>query len=254
MTELGASTFLPTPSYQLDRGLFENALAERAVEQGCRFVDGAVVRRFSLPRRDGEGSELHRISYEHDGAMHDVTARWLVDAAGRAGLDQAQARARGGQRPRGRRCMVPHRRAHRRRRLVDRSRLAGTDQSAEPVALDQSSVRRRILGLADSAGLRRTFRRHRRGQRGASDGDARHVREVDGLAAQAPAATSSGPREQARQADGFRLSQAVLARLQAGFLRQAALGAHRRGRASSSIPSIRRAATSSRLPTPSSPR
>ena len=87
VTELGASTFLPTPSYQLDRGLFENALAEFVVQRGCRLVGGASVRRFTLAAGSrGAGDDLHRISYEHDGGMHHVSARWLVDAAGRAGL------------------------------------------------------------------------------------------------------------------------------------------------------------------------
>lgn len=91
VTELGASTFLPTPSYQLDRGLFENALAELAQQRGCRFVHGAVVRRFTLSSGDGslagrgEG-DLHRISYEHEGVLHEAQSRWLVDAAGRASL------------------------------------------------------------------------------------------------------------------------------------------------------------------------
>ena len=51
VTELGASTLLPTPSYQLDRGVFENDLGRLVVERGCRFVDGAVVRQVTL----GEG-------------------------------------------------------------------------------------------------------------------------------------------------------------------------------------------------------
>ena len=90
VTELGASTFLPTPSYQLDRGLFENALAEFAQQRGCRFLHGAAVRRFTLSTGasvpGGGEDDLHRISYEHDGAMQEVTSRWLVDAAGRVSL------------------------------------------------------------------------------------------------------------------------------------------------------------------------
>ncbi|MBA3479956.1 MAG: tryptophan 7-halogenase, partial [Lautropia sp.] len=94
VTELGASTFLPTPSYQLDRGVFENALAKFATERGCRFADGAVVRRFTLSSgkadksadNSGEAGDLHQVSYEHDGSTHEAKARWLVDAAGRASL------------------------------------------------------------------------------------------------------------------------------------------------------------------------
>lgn len=80
--EIGASRHLATPSYQLDRGLFENYLGEEAIRQGVRFLDGAVIRQFSL----GEEGADHQVTYEHDGVTHHVTARWLVDASGRAGL------------------------------------------------------------------------------------------------------------------------------------------------------------------------
>ena len=43
-TELGASSFLPCPSYQLDRGILENHLGERCVAEGIVFDDGVAVR------------------------------------------------------------------------------------------------------------------------------------------------------------------------------------------------------------------
>ena len=49
--ELGTSEVFPTPSYQLDRGILENFLAEHVVALGAEFVDGAVVRRIDLARR-----------------------------------------------------------------------------------------------------------------------------------------------------------------------------------------------------------
>jgi flavin-dependent dehydrogenase len=82
VTELGASTFLTTPSYQIDRGIFENDLALRAREHGVVFIDNAVVRDFAV----GDGSAPHRITYEDAEGSHDLSARWLVDASGRAGL------------------------------------------------------------------------------------------------------------------------------------------------------------------------
>ena len=82
VTELGASTFLPTPSWQLDRGIFENDLGVLARERGIAFVDGATVREFTL----GDGTAPHRVDYQDAGGMHPVQARWLVDASGRAGL------------------------------------------------------------------------------------------------------------------------------------------------------------------------
>ena len=82
VTELGASEALPVISYQIDRGIFENFLAEEARRRGVRFIDQAMVKDMHL----SEGAEPHRVSWLHDGAMHNARARWLVDACGRAGL------------------------------------------------------------------------------------------------------------------------------------------------------------------------
>lgn len=80
--ELGASRFLPTPSYQLDRGIFENFLGEHARSLGVRFLDGATVRGFDI----GEGGAPHAVRYECGDEQLETTCRWLVDASGRAGL------------------------------------------------------------------------------------------------------------------------------------------------------------------------
>ena len=85
VTELGASTFLSTPAYQIDRGIFENHLGALARERGIAFLDGATVKTVELAdpaRRDS----LHTVTYEQDGAPRARQARWLVDASGRAGL------------------------------------------------------------------------------------------------------------------------------------------------------------------------
>jgi flavin-dependent dehydrogenase len=81
-TELGVSELLPAPSWQLDRGRFENFLGEHARAMGIDFRDAAVVRGIEL----GEAGATHQVEYGHDGAMHRVAARWVVDASGRAGL------------------------------------------------------------------------------------------------------------------------------------------------------------------------
>ncbi len=81
-TELGVSEILPTPSWQIDRGRFENFLGEEAQRYGVRFLDGAVVRELDM----ADDGAPHRIGYEHDGAMHRIAASWVVDASGRAGL------------------------------------------------------------------------------------------------------------------------------------------------------------------------
>jgi len=84
VTELGASRFMSTPSWQIDRGVFENFLAAEAVRRGARVDGGTVVKRVDLADRDGGGR--HRIEVEHDGVREAVVADWLVDASGRAGL------------------------------------------------------------------------------------------------------------------------------------------------------------------------
>ena len=91
VTEIGPSRVLSVPTYQLDRGIFENFLAEEAQRRGVRFTDGAIVRAIELVGGVGKGGEaggnaLHRLTFEHVGAPHEVTARWVVDACGRAGL------------------------------------------------------------------------------------------------------------------------------------------------------------------------
>lgn len=80
--ELGVSAILTTPSWQLDRGRFENFLGERARALGVDFRDRCSVRGFEL----GEGDALHHVRYEDQGQPHELSARWLIDAAGRAGL------------------------------------------------------------------------------------------------------------------------------------------------------------------------
>ena len=82
VVELGASDYLTTPSYQLDRGILENYLGELARERGIGFVDGAVVRSFDL----GSATAAHQVRYEAAGETHEVRSRWLIDASGRAGL------------------------------------------------------------------------------------------------------------------------------------------------------------------------
>lgn len=82
LTELGVKRVLPTPSWQIDRGIFENFLGEEARRRGVDFRDGAVVRGFQLT----EDGDDHSVRFEHDGASHAVRARWVLDASGRAAL------------------------------------------------------------------------------------------------------------------------------------------------------------------------
>ncbi|MEP7297366.1 MAG: NAD(P)/FAD-dependent oxidoreductase [Burkholderiales bacterium] len=82
VTEIGASRFLSTPSYQIDRGIFENFLGQEAQARGVRFIDHAIVRSVDL----SEGAAPHRLSCEYGGQVHELSARWVVDACGRAGI------------------------------------------------------------------------------------------------------------------------------------------------------------------------
>jgi flavin-dependent dehydrogenase len=87
VTELGASRPLPVPSYQIDRGLFENFLGEECTRRGIRFVDNALIRQLQL----SEDGTPHRLSWQRPGEDLQATrARWVVDASGRAGLIKRQ--------------------------------------------------------------------------------------------------------------------------------------------------------------------
>ncbi|MEC9241737.1 MAG: NAD(P)/FAD-dependent oxidoreductase, partial [Gemmatimonadota bacterium] len=78
--EVGLRDFLEVPSYQIDRGRFENSLVERANDHGVQFEDEAVVRSISLAR----GDEEHRIEIDRLGRRRSVSCRWFLDATGRA--------------------------------------------------------------------------------------------------------------------------------------------------------------------------
>ena len=80
VTELGASRFMSTPSWQIDRGVFENFLGDEAVRRGARYDIGTVVKRIDL------SAQGHRVEVEKDGVRETIEASWLIDASGRAGL------------------------------------------------------------------------------------------------------------------------------------------------------------------------
>jgi len=88
VTELGASRFLSTPSWQIDRGVFENFLEEEVVRRGGRVDTGTVVKRIAIAEGRGRlaATDVHRVEIERDGERTTIGARWLVDASGRAGL------------------------------------------------------------------------------------------------------------------------------------------------------------------------
>ena len=94
VTELGVSHALPVASWQIDRGIFENHLAQTARERGVRFVDGARVQQLQLADRNG-ALPLHTVQWRSAQQSdvdpdHRCSARWLIDASGRAALLKRQ--------------------------------------------------------------------------------------------------------------------------------------------------------------------
>lgn len=83
VTELGASRPLPVTSYQIDRGLFENFLGQECQRRGIRFIDESLIRQIDLTEDGGP----HTVHWQHAGdAPQQTSARWVIDACGRAGL------------------------------------------------------------------------------------------------------------------------------------------------------------------------
>lgn len=80
--EIGGTDFPPSPSYQFDRGRFENYLGERIQEHGIEFVDGARVEDVQI----GKGRKDHRVRIARDGQTSEIVSRWIVDATGRPGF------------------------------------------------------------------------------------------------------------------------------------------------------------------------
>lgn len=68
-------------TYQLDRGRLENALGQAVADQGVPFRTGTRVAEVEL--RPAE--DRHRLLVvSDDGVSHEIEARWVVDATGRA--------------------------------------------------------------------------------------------------------------------------------------------------------------------------
>jgi flavin-dependent dehydrogenase len=70
----------PLDTFQVDRGRFENELRRRVEEVGAEVMEGAKVTDIAM------GDECHVVTAEHGGESVSASARWLVDASGRASL------------------------------------------------------------------------------------------------------------------------------------------------------------------------
>ena len=76
--ELGGKRYAPCPSYQLDRGRFENHLGDQCLQNGIHFVDQATIKDVSIHRWS-----KHQVFYNHEHEKRTLNCRWLIDASGR---------------------------------------------------------------------------------------------------------------------------------------------------------------------------
>ncbi len=79
--EAGPSDYLPAKTFQIDRGVFENALGKAIVADGAEFRHGCRVHSLEL---NPAGSHTVTISSSDDSCS--VSTRWVVDASGRRGI------------------------------------------------------------------------------------------------------------------------------------------------------------------------
>ena len=77
--EFGGRRYAPCPSYQLDRGRFENYLADLCLERGINFLKRANVKEITV----GHSRKQHHVVYGTDEGDKSIESRWLVDASGR---------------------------------------------------------------------------------------------------------------------------------------------------------------------------
>lgn len=80
--EIGPVNHPIVNSYQIDRGRFETDMRQMITDDGVTLLEGVSVKDVVL----GSGEEDHSAVLESDEGRQGVTARWLVDATGRAGL------------------------------------------------------------------------------------------------------------------------------------------------------------------------
>lgn len=84
--ECGGNEFLTSPSYQLDRGLFENHLEEQCLANGIQVLKGQKIVSVRLPE-DVKGGRVECVGVE--GELF-VESNWVVDASGRASILKRQ--------------------------------------------------------------------------------------------------------------------------------------------------------------------
>jgi flavin-dependent dehydrogenase len=82
--ESGATALPPLPSYQIDRGRFENDLRDMVIAKGATFLEDTIVEKVVF------SESVHEIIVKHAELGDRIFGRWVIDASGRAGLLKRQ--------------------------------------------------------------------------------------------------------------------------------------------------------------------
>lgn len=84
--ELGPSREPLVPSYQLDRGRFENELRAFFEEAGGTLLEGVAVREVTLSKNDDPHVTHYGPADDEDAPAQTMQSRWFFDASGRVAL------------------------------------------------------------------------------------------------------------------------------------------------------------------------
>ena len=76
--ELGGKRYAPVPSYQLDRGRFENFLADECLSKGIDFRHLAKIEKIDVAK-----SGPHTVEFSQAKQPDQINSKWIVDASGR---------------------------------------------------------------------------------------------------------------------------------------------------------------------------
>lgn len=89
--EFGLSKFPDVHSFQIDRGTLENDLRSMNVDDGITLLEGVRIRDIILADDDGHHEV---VIWDEENGSRSVTARWVVDASGRAQILQRKLKLR----------------------------------------------------------------------------------------------------------------------------------------------------------------
>ncbi|MDQ2867745.1 MAG: NAD(P)/FAD-dependent oxidoreductase [Verrucomicrobiota bacterium] len=79
--EIGARYGARLQSYQVDRATLDQKMLDDAITAGCELLRPAKVNEVTLHGADGQ-----TLSLTHNGETRTISARWIVDASGRAAM------------------------------------------------------------------------------------------------------------------------------------------------------------------------